>query len=194
LEKPEPQKIPTLGFTTKHSGRARVLQNEIVVTEAYDPQSSLPKPLEKKYLGIWDTGATGIVISSKIINELNLKPSGKIICKAVGSGGKVNEYETDTFSINIGLPNKLILVGITAAKGDLGDADALIGMDVICSGDFAVTNHNGKTLHSFRFPSKGEIDFVQEIDNEKAKLFAKVGRNDPCPCNSGKKFKHCHGK
>lgn len=22
----------------------------------------------------------------------------------------------------------------------------------------------------------------------------KVGRNDPCPCNSGKKFKHCHWK
>jgi len=21
-----------------------------------------------------------------------------------------------------------------------------------------------------------------------------VGRNDPCPCGSGKKFKHCHGK
>ena len=21
----------------------------------------------------------------------------------------------------------------------------------------------------------------------------KVGRNDPCPCGSGKKFKHCHG-
>ena len=21
----------------------------------------------------------------------------------------------------------------------------------------------------------------------------KVGRNDPCPCNSGKKFKKCHG-
>lgn len=24
--------------------------------------------------------------------------------------------------------------------------------------------------------------------------FAKVGRNEPCPCGSGKKFKHCHGK
>jgi preprotein translocase subunit SecA len=23
---------------------------------------------------------------------------------------------------------------------------------------------------------------------------AKVGRNDPCPCGSGKKFKHCHGR
>ena len=22
----------------------------------------------------------------------------------------------------------------------------------------------------------------------------KVGRNDPCPCGSGKKFKHCHGQ
>ncbi|MFH0923324.1 MAG: SEC-C metal-binding domain-containing protein [Candidatus Falkowbacteria bacterium] len=21
-----------------------------------------------------------------------------------------------------------------------------------------------------------------------------VGRNDPCPCGSGKKFKKCHGK
>ncbi|MCX7896379.1 MAG: preprotein translocase subunit SecA [Rhodocyclaceae bacterium] len=26
------------------------------------------------------------------------------------------------------------------------------------------------------------------------RAFPKVGRNDPCPCGSGKKFKHCHGK
>ena len=24
--------------------------------------------------------------------------------------------------------------------------------------------------------------------------WAKTGRNDPCPCHSGRKFKHCHGK
>ncbi|MBP9714627.1 MAG: SEC-C domain-containing protein [Sterolibacterium sp.] len=24
--------------------------------------------------------------------------------------------------------------------------------------------------------------------------YARVGRNEPCPCGSGKKFKHCHGK
>ena len=24
--------------------------------------------------------------------------------------------------------------------------------------------------------------------------YANVGRNDPCPCGSGKKFKNCHGK
>jgi preprotein translocase subunit SecA len=27
-----------------------------------------------------------------------------------------------------------------------------------------------------------------------ARAMPKVGRNDPCPCGSGKKFKHCHGK
>jgi preprotein translocase subunit SecA len=26
------------------------------------------------------------------------------------------------------------------------------------------------------------------------KSIAKVGRNDPCPCGSGKKYKHCHGR
>ena len=27
-----------------------------------------------------------------------------------------------------------------------------------------------------------------------ANLFARVGRNEPCPCGSGRKFKQCHGK
>jgi preprotein translocase subunit SecA len=27
-----------------------------------------------------------------------------------------------------------------------------------------------------------------------ARAGAKVGRNDPCPCGSGKKYKHCHGR
>ena len=27
-----------------------------------------------------------------------------------------------------------------------------------------------------------------------AEMFANVARNDLCPCGSGKKFKHCHGR
>ena len=41
----------------------------------------------------------------------------------------------------------------------------------------------------------------KDIDNKKNKQiliqnekFKKCGRNDKCPCNSGKKFKICHGK
>ncbi len=35
----------------------------------------------------------------------------------------------------------------------------------------------------------------EEKQNEKFKQLSskKIGRNEPCPCNSGKKYKHCHG-
>ncbi len=32
------------------------------------------------------------------------------------------------------------------------------------------------------------------VKHEPVKVGPKIGRNDPCPCGSGKKFKHCHGK
>ncbi|MBQ9726749.1 MAG: SEC-C domain-containing protein, partial [Kiritimatiellae bacterium] len=31
-------------------------------------------------------------------------------------------------------------------------------------------------------------------DAPAANPYGKVGRNDPCPCGSGKKFKNCHGR
>jgi len=32
------------------------------------------------------------------------------------------------------------------------------------------------------------------VKQEPVKVGPKIGRNDPCPCGSGKKFKNCHGK
>jgi uncharacterized protein len=31
-------------------------------------------------------------------------------------------------------------------------------------------------------------------DAARQRRFAAAGRNDPCPCGSGRKFKHCHGR
>ncbi len=31
------------------------------------------------------------------------------------------------------------------------------------------------------------------LEKDKTDPFANVGRNDPCPCGSGRKYKHCHG-
>jgi preprotein translocase subunit SecA len=42
-----------------------------------------------------------------------------------------------------------------------------------------------------------ENDYYDPSSNVKqapVKVGPKVGRNDPCPCGSGKKFKNCHGK
>ena len=35
---------------------------------------------------------------------------------------------------------------------------------------------------------------VLERDPNNVATWGKVGRNEPCPCGSGKKFKHCHGQ
>jgi preprotein translocase subunit SecA len=43
-----------------------------------------------------------------------------------------------------------------------------------------------------------EEDVMTEQQQEAQKPFVrtqrKVGRNEPCPCGSGKKYKHCHGR
>jgi preprotein translocase subunit SecA len=42
-----------------------------------------------------------------------------------------------------------------------------------------------------------ENDYIDPSENTKqepVRVGPKVGRNDPCPCGSGKKYKHCHGK
>jgi preprotein translocase subunit SecA len=33
-----------------------------------------------------------------------------------------------------------------------------------------------------------------QVKQQPVRVEPKIGRNDPCPCGSGKKFKQCHGK
>ena len=37
-------------------------------------------------------------------------------------------------------------------------------------------------------------DPSENVKQEPIKVGPKIGRNDPCPCGSGKKYKQCHGK
>ncbi len=54
-----------------------------------------------------------------------------------------------------------------------------------------------KTENSGIEPPNGDISFSREALNPGVNVSLpegyKVGRNDPCPCNSGKKYKQCHG-
>ena len=56
--------------------------------------------------------------------------------------------------------------------------------DEIDSGNSAKRNGNDPTKQDTR-----ELQKTEPVRVEK-----KVGRNDPCPCGSGKKYKNCHGK
>jgi preprotein translocase subunit SecA len=46
-----------------------------------------------------------------------------------------------------------------------------------------------RELDQARMAGSGEQQKVQQV----VRSAAKVGRNDPCPCGSGKKYKKCHG-
>jgi hypothetical protein len=48
-------------------------------------------------------------------------------------------------------------------------------MDIIGQGDFAVSNYGGKTVFTFRVPSKQMIDFVAQ-ENAQAVIGAKHGQ------------------
>jgi preprotein translocase subunit SecA len=39
----------------------------------------------------------------------------------------------------------------------------------------------------------GEVETIVDATTQVAEV-PRVGRNEPCPCGSGKKYKHCHGK
>ncbi|HEX2532600.1 MAG TPA: SEC-C metal-binding domain-containing protein, partial [Chitinophagaceae bacterium] len=44
------------------------------------------------------------------------------------------------------------------------------------------------------YDPQGNVAGNVAVRQEPVKVGPKIGRNDPCPCGSGKKFKNCHGK
>jgi preprotein translocase subunit SecA len=49
----------------------------------------------------------------------------------------------------------------------------------------------------FQHPDMGGMGADEEAADvrvQQAVASGQVGRNDACPCGSGKKFKHCHGQ
>ena len=42
--------------------------------------------------------------------------------------------------------------------------------------------------------AQSHSDTQQRTITQPIRKEVKVGRNDPCPCGSGKKYKNCHGK
>lgn len=189
---------PPQCFTTTYTGITRILQNEVHVSQAFD-SSLVPKPLTpqkvgaKEFTAIWDTGATGTVISQKVVNECGLKPIGVVEVYTANEKRLSSVYLASVF-----LKNRVYFPQLRVTEGTISGGDVLIGMDIITRGDFAITNSDGRTTFSYRWPSTKRIDFVEEVKKAEGPLppraSRKVGRNDPCPCGSGKKYKNCCGK
>lgn len=182
-----------LSFTIKAPGHLRVLETDVIIGAAFQPSDKQPPNhgSTMNVKGIWDTGATGTVISQEVVAQLGLKPIG--MTKVSGVNG---QHNSEVFLVSLGLPNRVMFPEVRVVKGQMGSANVLIGMDIITRGDFALTHHLGKTCFSFRIPSIECIDFVAKSPAHQAAantspVSASVGRNDPCPCGSGRKYKKC---
>lgn len=167
----------------------QALITECYIGVAFDTQSTQEPPQLINFKALWDTGATGTVITSRVVNALDLKPIGKQ--RVFHANG---ESVVNTYLICLKLPNEVGFSAIKVTEGMLNHFDVLIGMDIITQGDFSITNFQGKTSFSFRVPSVSHVDFVQDIKRSTPARSVKVGRNTPCHCGSGKKFKNCHGR
>lgn len=181
--------LKSRSFTRTHKkGIARTLLSNVHVSETYNTPNRPNNLIIKKYTAIWDTGATHCVVTKKVVMECKLWPSG--MTRVSHAGG---ESTTNTYFVNIYLPNRVEVCGVRVTEGILiGDVNVLIGMDIISKGDFAVTSKDKVTAFSFRMPSIQRIDFANYLYKEKSiKPVKKISRNDPCPCGSGKKYKHC---
>ena len=161
-------------FTTEFKGLTNQLVTPVNLSLPTHETDNNPSLFSTNAL--WDTGATNSVITSDTVKKLGLKPDSIHL-------------------INIYLPSMVAIpfVQVTECSDISGNFGAIIGMDIITLGDFVVTNFDKKSTLTFRIPSVEKINFVKNIQ-QSAHVEEKVGRNEPCPCRSGKKYKNCHGK
>lgn len=151
-------------FSLNIDGIPSSLVTSCNISAAFVPGKDLYLP-SKQYAAIWDTGATGTVISDRVVQELGLKPSGVGNVFTASSGSE--PVRVNTYSVNVILPSGLGVAFVRVTEGKLNGFDVLIGMDIIMQGDFSITHKDGKTLFSFQIPSTHHFDFVDEIKQEK---------------------------
>ena len=134
---------------------------ECIETECYiyAPTNLKREPAKRVKIpcALWDTGASCSLISTRVAKVLGLTSIGKTGVSGYNSGVDVK----DTYLVHVGIPTRDIVTNITAMECGSEDYDAIIGMDIIGKGDFAITHANGKTKFSFQIPGSADIDFTK---------------------------------
>jgi predicted aspartyl protease len=115
-------------------------------------------------LALIDTGATNTSISNKLAASLGLETIAQ--CRVDAAGGT---HRANVYSIDVLLRNMVNFTNIRAAEfiKTIQIFDIIIGMDILTMGDLAITNHNHRTVLSFRVPPNTKhIDFVSAANKE----------------------------
>ncbi|MEM7296274.1 MAG: SEC-C metal-binding domain-containing protein, partial [Pseudomonadota bacterium] len=109
----------------------------------------------------------------------------------------LNEYKTESFQLFEGLldglraevSQKLSLVRpMTEEEQKAMVAEMLAKQQALAQAQAQI--EAAAEAKAASNPTKARPGFVEDDPS----TWGNPGRNDPCPCGSGKKFKHCHGK
>ncbi|GIR68709.1 MAG: protein translocase subunit SecA [Hyphomicrobiales bacterium] len=109
--------------------------------------------------------------------------------RGYGQRDPLNEYKTESFELFQSLLIRL-REQVTAH---------LIRVEIVKKENFEKKSDEGDasdTLKQKKEKNQKQANLAPAVakqSNLDPKTFGKVGRNTPCPCGSGKKFKHCHG-
>ncbi|MGI9410985.1 MAG: SEC-C metal-binding domain-containing protein, partial [Hyphomicrobiaceae bacterium] len=143
--------------------------------------------------------------------------------RAYGQRDPLNEYKTEAFVLFEGLLNKLReavttqlmkvnvedaedLEDIYGTEADPTDFEAYHEDPETAFGDYALADAalaNEQQAYEYADAGDGDVQTMAplrtrqasaELDPDDPATWGKVARNSQCPCGSGKKYKHCHGR
>ena len=103
----------------------------------------------KAIRAMWDTGSNATILSTKLVSELRPDHFGQ-----GGMTGIGGQSEGDTYLMHVSLPTGDIITYQEVYEANLGDYDAIIGMDIITRGNFHLDCIKGETLFSFELPDE----------------------------------------
>ncbi|MCA3574748.1 MAG: preprotein translocase subunit SecA [Aestuariivirga sp.] len=136
--------------------------------------------------------------------------------RGYGQRDPLNEYKTEGYNLFESMVNRLrenVTAQVMRVEVQMRDASELMELpdedelpmmeahhiDALTGEDDAVAEE-GRLLIDMNqprrkpVPPEAEAKATPAIDPKDPTTWGKVARNNPCPCGSGKRYKHCHGK
>ena len=128
-----------------------------------------------------------------------------IVLRAYGQKDPLNEYKKEAFnmfSLMLDQLREKLTFLICRAQIQMGDADALQSQEIKHKNLREIHEEPESVISGRRpqeeiSPEEKQSPFVYnkaDFDPQNPDTWGKISRNDPCPCGSGLKYKHCHGK
>ena len=129
-----------------------------------------------------------------------------IVLRAYGQKDPLNEYKKEAFNMFANLLDALkekttVVVCRTLIRNDAEQAmqkaqerQQNIKMKEVHENPQNLVGKSENSAMSDNNKQEPVRNFKGEVNPKDPQTWGKVARNDLCPCGSGKKFKHCHGK